>query len=149
MSIDDLYERDFYVWTQEQAKALRDRGRGDNRIDWDRLAEEVGDLGKSERNAVFSNATRVIQHLYYLAWTQRTEPVGGWKAEVAAFRQALRRSLTPSIRRQLARGLEQVHADAAEIATLAFGGHEPGASMDTGLRWSLEQVLGETDDPVT
>lgn len=42
----ELHERDYYSWAQEQARALREhRIEG---IDWDNLAEEVEDLGRSE-----------------------------------------------------------------------------------------------------
>ena len=41
-----LYDIDFYAWTQEQAAALREHFRGDNRLDVEHLAEEVEDLGR-------------------------------------------------------------------------------------------------------
>ena len=43
----ELYERDYYTWTQEQARALRDRRT--EAVDWTNVAEEIEDLGKSER----------------------------------------------------------------------------------------------------
>jgi hypothetical protein len=45
---DDLYDRDFYVWTREQAQALRARRAGANDLDWDRLAEEIEDVGSEQ-----------------------------------------------------------------------------------------------------
>ena len=50
----DLYDEDFYAWTQQQAEALRTHFKGDNRLDVEHLAEEVEDLGKSELQAVES-----------------------------------------------------------------------------------------------
>jgi hypothetical protein len=44
----DLYETPFLLWTQAQAEALRRRMRGGGRIDWERVAEEVEDLGEAE-----------------------------------------------------------------------------------------------------
>lgn len=44
---DDLYDRDFFLWTREQAQALRARQAGANDLDWDRLAEEIEDVGRS------------------------------------------------------------------------------------------------------
>jgi Domain of unknown function DUF29 len=44
----DLYEQDFYAWTQQQAEALRTHFAGYNRLDVEHLAEEVEGLGKSE-----------------------------------------------------------------------------------------------------
>ena len=50
----ELYDEDFYAWTQAQAKALRTHFRGDNRLDVEHLAEEIEDLGSSELQAVES-----------------------------------------------------------------------------------------------
>ena len=50
----DLYDEDFYAWTQQQAEVLRTHFQGDNRLDVEHLAEEVEDLGKSELHAVES-----------------------------------------------------------------------------------------------
>jgi hypothetical protein len=148
MAINDLYARDFYVWTQEQAKALRARGRGDNQIDWDTLAEEVEDLGAAQRNAVMSAATRIIQHLYYLAWSRREEPRGHWESEIVNFRGDLERNLTPAIRRQWEGEIETLHVKAGEAARRAFKTHEPDTPTDLGLRWTARQILGEEADPI-
>jgi hypothetical protein len=40
----DLYERDYYTWTQEQARALREHRTEE--LDWANVAEEIEDLGK-------------------------------------------------------------------------------------------------------
>jgi hypothetical protein len=55
---EQLYETDFYAWTQAQAKELRRfaRTRPNLPLDLEHLAEEVQDLGKSEHDAVFSLA---------------------------------------------------------------------------------------------
>jgi hypothetical protein len=56
-----LYDRDFYSWALEQADALRERRVED--LDWENLAEEVGDLARSERRALRSQCARLIEHL--------------------------------------------------------------------------------------
>ena len=43
----DLYETDFYVWTQEQARLLRERRWDD--LDLANLVDEVESVGGSER----------------------------------------------------------------------------------------------------
>src|SRR5260370_34295988 len=45
------YDDDYYAWTQYQAEVLRTMRRADNRLDRERVAEEIEDLGKSERGA--------------------------------------------------------------------------------------------------
>ena len=153
-----LYEEDFYLWTAAQAEALRAegaraagqgrKGQGSNAIDWDLVAEEVEDLGKSDRNSCLSLATQILVHFYKLAWTRRAEPRGHWMAEVLAFRDDLAGKLTPSLRAVVVAELERLHTSAAKRASLMFSSEEPGAPTDPDLRWTLEQVLGEADDPV-
>lgn len=146
MAIDDLYERDFYVWTQEQAAALRaaaKAGGRSNAVEWERLAEEVEDLGKSEYREAASFVTRIIEHLYKLAWTQREEPKGGWRAEIIRFQGDLELVLTPSLRAKVEAALEKLHRTAAKAASASFDTHEPDAARDESLRWTLDEVMGE------
>jgi len=47
------YDTDFYTWTQAQAAALR--AGNWTAVDREHLAEEIEDVGKSERRAVISH----------------------------------------------------------------------------------------------
>ncbi len=46
-----LYDEDFVAWAEHQAEALRAAARGGSNqaLDWENLAEEIEDLGKSLR----------------------------------------------------------------------------------------------------
>jgi Domain of unknown function DUF29 len=59
---EDLYEGDFYAWTRQQAAIIRRLPMADNRFDRDRVAEEIADLGKSERDAVRGQVRRILEH---------------------------------------------------------------------------------------
>jgi Domain of unknown function DUF29 len=63
----ELYERDYYAWIQKQVRALR-KHRVDE-IDWANVAEEIQDLGKSEKRSVESHMARIVEHLLKLAYT--------------------------------------------------------------------------------
>ncbi len=146
---ESLYDEDFYLWSRSQAEALRTRRLGANDVDYDRVAEEIEDLGSEQRHAVSSFAELIIQHLFKLHWTRREEPVGHRLAEIETFRGQLRRRLTGSIRVLVATDLEEMHRSAARIAALKFRTEEPGAPIDPSLRWTWEQVTGEAaDDPM-
>jgi hypothetical protein len=56
-----LQEQDFSLWAQQTAQLLRDRRF--NEIDVEILAQEVEDLGKSERRAIGSYLTVLLTHL--------------------------------------------------------------------------------------
>ena len=63
------YDTDFYAWTQAQAAAIR-AGTWDA-VDRAHLAEEVEDVGKSERRAVVSHLRVLLTHL--LKWEYQPE----------------------------------------------------------------------------
>lgn len=147
----DLYERDFYLWTQRQAEALRAEGKrhpGSNVVEWDRVAEEIEDMGGRDVRECYSRVTTVLEHLFKLAWTHRAEPRAGWRTTVRTQRQELKFALTASIRTKVADNLEDLHRDAASLASAAFEDEEAGAGGDLSLRWSLPEILGEENDPL-
>jgi hypothetical protein len=79
---EQVYEHDFYVWTQLQAKELRRlaRTRPNLPLDLAHIAEEIADLGSERRNAVRSWTARVIEHLLLLEQSPAQEPRRGWIA---------------------------------------------------------------------
>ena len=64
-----LYGRDFYTWAMETARAIRER-RFEG-IEWDAVAEELEDMGKSEKRALESQLERLHAHL--LKWRLQSE----------------------------------------------------------------------------
>jgi Domain of unknown function DUF29 len=55
-----LYERDYYLWAQEQARMLRERR--PDQIDWENLAEEVDDLARRNADALEGHCETLIEH---------------------------------------------------------------------------------------
>lgn len=66
---DVLYETDFYAWTRRQAEELRRLKllRLHVEPDLDRVAEEIEDLGTSERDTGRSQVERILEHFLQLA----------------------------------------------------------------------------------
>jgi Domain of unknown function DUF29 len=64
----ELYEADFFAWTQLQSKELRRfaRTRPNLPLDLPHLAEEIADLGKEQRHALRSWTVRILEHLLLL-----------------------------------------------------------------------------------
>jgi hypothetical protein len=60
----DLYEEDFFAWTEVQAELLRQRQF--DSLDLDNLIDEVDGLGRAEKKDVLSNAAVVVEHLLKL-----------------------------------------------------------------------------------
>lgn len=62
--VNDLYERDFFEWTRQQADLLRERRFED--LDLENLIDEVESVGSSERREIRNRLTVLICHL--LKW---------------------------------------------------------------------------------
>ena len=68
------YDDDFYAWTQHQAEVLRTMPVSDNRFDREHVAEEIEDLGKSERDTVRSQIRRIVEHFLELGHSPAEDP---------------------------------------------------------------------------
>lgn len=143
----DLYEQDFFVWTQEQARALRAaRPVG---VEWERVAEELEDMGKRDLRSAQSLVARIIEHLMVIEASARREPIAHWRVEIVTFQSDLRRIVSPSIRRKLLAELEESHREAAWAVAKKLAAFGDRASPEhLAQRWSLPQILGEEDYPL-
>jgi hypothetical protein len=111
---EQLYEDDFYAWTQLQAKELRRfaRTRPNLPLDLAHIAEEISDLGTERRNAVRG---RIVEHFLLLEHSSAQDPRWGWIDEIVTLRRDIERRLTPVLRhnlkRQFARLYDEARAD--------------------------------------
>jgi Domain of unknown function DUF29 len=111
----DLYEQDFYQWTQQMAIALRE-GRLE-RLDLENLAEEIESLGRSDRRALQSRLVVLLHHL--LKWRyQPSQRTGSWKGTLSEQRRRIRVLLedSPSLRSLLDESVAKCYGDARRQA---------------------------------
>jgi uncharacterized membrane protein len=144
-----LYDRDFVLWTEEQAAALR-RAKGSNLpLDWENLAKEIESLGKADRRELRSQITRILRHLLKLAVSPKTEPRGGWRTTIRDARVDLEIVLedSPSLRREIADIIAKQSSTAAKLAAADLARHgEPTNAVWGRLEqggFTAEQVLGD------
>lgn len=93
----ELYEGDFYDWTQRTAELIR-RGCW-QQIDRETVAEEIGSLGRSDRRELSSRLEVLILHL--LKWSVQAEYRSrSWESKINEQRGRIRRLLedSPSLR---------------------------------------------------
>jgi len=133
-----LYERDFYLWVEEQSRLLRQGIL--ERIDVVNLAEEIEDLGIGAKKAVKSNLVVVLLHLLKHQFQPRRRS-RSWRASIVEHRQRLRDDLrtSPSLRGYARDVLEEAYGDARERALAETG--LPGQSFPPASPYTLEQVL--------
>lgn len=103
----DLYEQDFYVWTEAQAALLRERRF--EALDLANLIEEIEGLGDAKKSAVLNNASVVIEHLLKLQHSPAKDPRHGWMDSVAEHRRRLEFELTPRLVQILREELPRVY----------------------------------------
>lgn len=140
------YEEDFYAWTQYQADVLRKSRRADNRLDREHIAEEIEDLGKSQRNAVRSQVRHIIEHLLKLAYSPAAEPRFGWMRSIAEARATLRDDISRSLGRDAETLLPDLYRDARRQAVLGLQEHaeyDAATSLPAACPYTLDQITAD------
>src|SRR6266850_7757782 len=124
------YEDDFFAWTQHQAMVLRSMAVADNRFDRENVAEELEDLGRSQRDAVRSQIRRIIEHLLKLSYSPAQQPRFDWMASIAEARSTLGDKISPTLRRDAEIMLARLYHDGRRQAELALRGYGENQAAD-------------------
>ncbi|NBC32634.1 MAG: DUF29 family protein [Alphaproteobacteria bacterium] len=142
----DLYDRDFLLWTEEQAAALRRAGetRVNAPVDWQAVAEEIEDLGRRQKFAAESLLRQIILHLLKLQLTRAAEPRAHWRKEVGNFRDDLHKELedSPSLEGKLDLARVYRYARRRAVRDLPDWGIDP-QHIPHECPFSLDQLLDE------
>jgi hypothetical protein len=147
--VSELYDRDFFLWTQEQAAALRAARKSNLPLDWDNLAEEIASLGTSQRTELNSQVRRILRHLFKLEASPAADPRAGWRTTVRDARIEIEDLLegSPSLRREIAAVVKRQSTSAAKLAAYDLEDHgEPAGAVWARLEkggFTAEQVLGD------
>jgi hypothetical protein len=147
-AVEDLYEDDFFAWTQLQARELRRfaRTRPNLPLDLKHVAEEIADLGKEQRNALRSWTVRIVEHLLLLEHSPAESPRAGWIDEIVGFRDEIDARLTPTLRRDLTRQLPRLYERARRRLARKlelYGEADAIPPLPERSPYTLEQVLGD------
>ena len=132
------YHQDFYGWTQEQAKLLREHRIEE--LDLENLLEEIESMGKSEKRELESRLELLLMHL--LKWYYQPNFQGkSWELTIREQRAKSARHLmeNPSLKGKLNEVFEYAYEDARMWAA-----RETGLSLDTfpeSCPWAFEQVI--------
>lgn len=94
-----LYDADIVLWSEQQAELLRRRAA--NALDWENLAEEIADVGRSELHSVISHLRLALLHdLKAEAWPLSRD-VLHWRAEARLQRDQARDRFTPAMAQRI------------------------------------------------
>ena len=117
----ELYEKDFYSWTQQQAALIRQGKLGE--LDLDNILEEIESMGRSELRQLSHRLEVLLMHL--LEWQyQPDHRSSSWRGTVEEQRSRIRKLLkeNPGLKPKVAETLD----DAYEMAKI-------GAYKETGI----------------
>jgi Domain of unknown function DUF29 len=140
----ELYERDYYTWTQEQARALREHRIEE--LDWANVAEEIEDLGKREKRALRSQLIRLLGHLIKFAYAREVMWVNNNRGWELSIRGARREALiylneNPGLRPHVHQIFQSAYGSARleVMKTLRL----PDSAIPEAPPWTLDEI---TDD---
>lgn len=139
-----LYEKDFYAWTIETAKALKEKAF--NRVDIEHLVEELDDMGASQRNELESRLGVLLAHL--LKWQFQPSHRGkSWELTIKEQRRKISRRLTktPSLKSRIEEMLDDAYGDSLLIAQKETGLDEE--TFPKQCPYTLAQILDESFYP--
>ena len=95
--------------------------RADNRLDREHVAEEIEDLGKSERDAVRSQKSAgSSSNLLKLQYSPAIDPRYDWMASIVDARRLLADKITATLRADVERTLPQLYSDGCELAAIGL-----------------------------
>ncbi len=134
----NLYDKDFYAWTQEQAKLIKDKAF--DKLDLMHLFEEVEDMGNRHADEIESRLEVLLMHL--LKWKyQPNLQSRSWQLTIKEQRKriSLRLKKMPSLNAKL-----------PELTLEAYDLSIDEAVKETGLiesvfpaecEWTISQIL--------
>jgi len=133
-----LYERDFCLWVEEQARLLKE-GRL-QQLDVVNLIDEIEDLSISRKHAVTSNLVVILNHLLKHQFQPRRRS-RSWLASIAEHRRRLRKEFqhAPSLRGYAREQFEECYLDGRRQALIESGLAEE--ALPRSPAYTLEQVL--------
>lgn len=134
----DLYDVDFYAWTQQQSKFLQEKTW--ICLDIPNLVEEIESLGKQERQELTNRLGVLLGHL--LKWEfQSGSRSRSWFATIREQRRRILRLLdqSSSLKAFLSEALEESYQDALDLAVRETG--LKYRDFPQNLPYELEQTL--------
>jgi hypothetical protein len=121
MSQPSLYDDDILEWSERQGAALRKLAQVyhnlSNELDWEHVAEEIEDVGRSELATVQSLSRQVLIHLIKAISVPDKQLFLNWRREALAFQAEILDRISPSMPRRIdidaiwQRAISQAEAD--------------------------------------
>ncbi|MGB2926189.1 MAG: DUF29 domain-containing protein [Limnothrix sp.] len=136
--VQKLYDEDYNVWLESTIQRIKSSDF--SAVDWENLIEELEDMGRSEKRAIYSNLKILLLHLLKYRHQQEKRSKS-WLSSIREHRQRLYRAFkeSPSLKKYFESVVAESYEDARGLA-----------SDETGLEindfpeqcpFSLEEIL--------
>lgn len=136
----DLYDKDFFAWTQEQAKLLKTRAF--DKLDITHLLDEVECMGNQSKTELKNRLSILLMHL--LKWKYQPERKGNsWYLTISNQRLDIADLIedNPSLKYFLPELFAKSYAKAVIKASLETGINK--VVFPTTCEWDIEQILND------
>lgn len=140
----NLYETDFYAWTQEQALLLQQQQW--RQLDLPNLIEEIESLGRQERAELRNRLSILIGHV--LKWEYQQERRSrSWLATIRVQRRESLKLLkdNPSLKPYLDEALQEAYENGRDLASGET--NLPFSTFPHKCPYTLEEILSEVFYP--
>ena len=134
----NLYEQDYYLWLVHTAKLVAENRFAE--IDLVSLAEEIEDMGRSEKRAIKSNLRVLLAHLLKYKY-QSDKRSNSWRATIREHRLRIKEAFqdSPSLQRYFDEVFDECYHNARAIAADETGLEI--ATFNTQCPFSKVEVL--------
>ncbi|NJN74621.1 MAG: DUF29 domain-containing protein [Limnothrix sp. RL_2_0] len=133
-----LYDADYFQWIEETLTKLK--ASQFSEVDWENLIEEIEDMGRSEKRAIYNNLKILLLHLLKYRY-QKEKRSKSWRSSIREHRQRLYRAFkeSPSLTRYFESIIDESYEDARGLAS-----DETGLDIDKFPKecpFSTEEIL--------
>ena len=136
----ELYERDFYSWTAQQAAALKRKDLA--AIDWENVIEEIEALGRAEKSSLTSYYANAVEHLLKLQYhgPRQADSAVSWEISVRNARDGVEKALreNPGLKGSRGEIFAAAWMDGRKAAVNAFVSYDTEGTADYG-QWRLAE----------
>lgn len=137
----ELYERDFYSWTAQQAAALKHKDLA--AIDWENVIEEIEALGRAEKSSLTSYYANAVEHLLKLQYhgPRQANSAVSWEISVRNARDGVEKALreNPGLKGSRGEIFAAAWMDGRKAAVNAFVSYDTEGTADYGQRRLAEK----------
>ena len=142
----DLYDDDVLLWSERQAALLRRMAAGErvnDQVDWENVAEEIEDVGRSSLRACRSQLLQALLHdLKAKAWPQSRD-APHWRSEARVARINAADAYAPSMRQRI--DVADLYAKALRAMPETVDGQPPLPVPQT-CPMTLDDLLSDPPD---